>query len=219
MITALLLMALAAPQGAAAPQPTPTPRPEGSQLARLAAERSKTTPSSSSLAEVASRVKLRLPEDGEGRRITNQNLKELAAGAELTQVHTSGSLGAVGEAALGSREDWQRQYQLARGHVRFLEQEVDRLARAEEELKSRFYAHDDPAFRDGVVKPTWDRALLELRRRQEELSRARAYPDLVLRDARRAGALPGWFRGLPEPEPVESYERGQGGSGAARMPQ
>jgi hypothetical protein len=29
----------------------------------------------------------------------------------------------------------------------------------------------------------------------------KAKPDQIIEQARRAGALPGWFRGLPEPDP------------------
>lgn len=81
---------------------------------------------------------------------------------------------------------------------------VDRihdLEQAVSELRTRFYAEDDPYVRDARIKPQWDRALDQLgeaRRRAERLEREL---DEILTEGRRAGALPGWLREGSELEP------------------
>ena len=78
-------------------------------------------------------------------------------------------------------------------------------------LTDDFYSRDDPAYRDGVVKPKLDQSL----RRREELERQLAQEEPVLEqikvDARRDGADPGWFRELNlqkyKPKPSNQPER------------
>ena len=71
---------------------------------------------------------------------------------------------------------------------------ITRLEADTKRLEADYYAWDDGAYRDKVIKPSWDKA-------REELATARlalpaAEKDLVdLPDrARKAGALPGWLR-------------------------
>jgi hypothetical protein len=75
-------------------------------------------------------------------------------------------------------------------------------------LRTRFYAQDDPYVRDGEIKPAWDRALDNLRAARE---RARSFEEqlsIALEEGRAAGALPGWLRDGIELEPAEQpYER------------
>lgn len=195
---------------AAAPPPTPTPTP--APVSRLATRGSGTArPASGSLADLAGRVKLRLPE-GQGRVITNDSLKTLGAGVELTTakaaspVDSDAGQGADAEEAR-LREQWQERYQAARAELEALEQEIYRLEGEVGRLESEFYATDDPVRRDTVVKPAWDKAIADLAAARERLADAQAAPDKVRDDALRDGALPGWFRGLPTPTP-ESGEKG-----------
>lgn len=204
MLTVLGLIFLASPPPTPAPTPTPPPRP--AQVRRAASA------PSNSLAEIAARTRLRGGQGG--LTITNENLKELAGTAELTMVtgkpgqptDTPGAAPATreggGEAA--AQRFWQQRYQRARGYLRFLEEQEARLSREVERLKTEFYSLDDPFRRDGEVKPAWDEALEKLNETRARLAQARTLPDEVIQAALRAGALPGWFRGLPDPAPVSS---------------
>src|SRR6185503_14098031 len=70
-------------------------------------------------------------------------------------------------------------------------------------LRTRFYAQDDPYVRDGEIKPAWDKALEDL---DDTRQRARSLEDqlaVALEEGRQAGALPGWLRDGVELEPSE----------------
>ena len=207
MFTVLGMVLLASP-------PPPTPAPTPAATARPAPVRRATGSPSTSLAEVAAKTRLR---GGQGGIvITNENLRALAGDAELTSaaggtpepagtppggVAVRGGADAS-EAAL--QKLWQQRYQRARGYLRFLEDEERRLSAEVERLKTQFYATDDGFFRDREIKPAWDEALAKLNETRRLLAESRSLPDQVVQAARREGALPGWFRGLPEPAPVSS---------------
>lgn len=204
-VNLIIIAALAAAPPPRTPTPAPTPTPRVTSLKHSSAEAA--APSHRSLAEVARRTKLR---GGTGIVISNSNLSELAGGVELTQGRSSGDEGsepatAAPRAAGGDdrRALWQDRYQQARGRLLFLEREAERLEGEVARLQTQFYSWDDPAYRDGVIKPAWDKAVADLAATRERLVRARALPDEVMAEASRQGALPGWFRGLPEPQPVE----------------
>ncbi len=80
---------------------------------------------------------------------------------------------------------------------------IPRLEGEAAELRTRFYATDDPYVRDGQIKPEWDRALDELAQAKRDVKTAEAEVAEVLEEGRQAGALPGWLReGIElEPEP------------------
>jgi hypothetical protein len=89
---------------------------------------------------------------------------------------------------------WRGEAQRLRERVAELRDAITRLEADTKRLEADYYAWDDGAYRDKVIKPAWDKA-------REELATARlalpaAEKDLVdLPDrARRAGALPGWLR-------------------------
>jgi hypothetical protein len=73
-----------------------------------------------------------------------------------------------------------------------------------EELRQRFYSTDDPAYRDGEIKPLWDKALADLEEARYLAARGPEEVLAFLEEGRRAGALPGWLRegSELEPEPV-----------------
>jgi hypothetical protein len=96
--------------------------------------------------------------------------------------------GAQGEAY------WRDEARRLRERVVLLRDTITRLEADTKRLEADYYAWDDGAYRDKVIKPAWDKA-------REELATARlavpgAEKDLAdLPDrARRAGALPGWLR-------------------------
>jgi hypothetical protein len=151
-----------------------------------------------SLAEVAKRIKLRMPV-GQPRLITNENLPRFAAGVELTT--TKGAPGSIVPITNSGGEDqkkttWQARYREALDHRVRWQSEVRRLETEVARLQSDFYSRDDPAYRDGQVKPAWDQAIVDLETARRQLANAESEPDRVLEAAHRDGALPGWFRGI-----------------------
>lgn len=67
--------------------------------------------------------------------------------------------------------------------------------------RRRFYAEEDPYYRDGKIKPEWDRILAQLEETRNEVGTTRKELDDFLEEGRRAGALPGWLREGGELEP------------------
>jgi hypothetical protein len=185
---------------AATPTATPTPVPS---LDLLRGAKAQEAAKSGSLSDVAKGIKLRLPE-GESRVLTNDSVRQLSQGVELTTAipYDAPAVPRVsGGASDASREMWQQRYQFARWEAARLDREIARLEGEVAALETQFYALDDPFARDGQVKPQWDAALAELREAKARQAEVKAKPSQIIDKARRAGGLPGWFRGLPEPDP------------------
>jgi hypothetical protein len=201
----MVIIAVIAALATAPPTPTPTPAPAPA-LRVLLNEPPQTHRESvpKSLADLAKSIKLKLPE-GHPRVLTNATVKELAAGVELTTaLPAEKSPTAVTPTSSTAdsevlKQEWQRRFQRARAELAYWKSEADRLDAEVKGLERQFYATDDPAYRDGVIKPAWDKALVDWRNAVANLEAAKSKPDEVIAQARRAGALPGWFRGLPEP--------------------
>jgi len=92
--------------------------------------------------------------------------------------------------------------------------EVDSIEELEKEvfmLRQRFYAEDDPFYRDGQVKPAWDQALEQLEDARVGAKEREAELQEFLEEGRKAGALPGWMReGIElEPHPPDELEPGE----------
>ena len=77
-------------------------------------------------------------------------------------------------------------------------------------LRMRFYAEDDPFYRDAQIKPAWDHAIEELNRAREEVDLKQQELAEFMEEGRVAGALPGWLREGIELEPVQTEEEGVG---------
>jgi len=183
------------------PTPAPTPRPN-------------------SLAELARRIKLRpVARDADGKLvISNSSLSELAAQGSLTT--TTGTTGARSDSrryvdvdrisdqagseqgATGSLNDdqkrnyWRDRYSGQLQTVDAVKKRIGELDSEIPKLWNQFYAWDDPAYRDGVIKPNLDRALAESQQLKDRLPGEEAKLDQILEEARRDGAQPGWFRDL-----------------------
>jgi hypothetical protein len=114
------------------------------------------------------------------------------------------------------RRYWRALYEKQLKLVHTLEQQIDVLNREIPGLWRDFYARDDPAYRDGVIKPKLDEALSRWERMTGQLENERAKLPKIREDARRDGAKPGWFRGLESPQTQKS-EDDEAGNGT-RLP-
>lgn len=99
-----------------------------------------------------------------------------------------------GAAAAEGEAEWRERARAARKRVEDLKERVAQLERDAKRLENDFYSWDDGQYRDGVIKPAWDKKREELETTKRDL--AEAEKDLAeLPDrARKAGALPGWIR-------------------------
>lgn len=198
---AWLLLAAATPSPTATPTPSPSPTPPISILLNKSV--ADTAPRGQNLSDVARQVKLRLPAD-QPRRLDNAAVKRLAEGVELTttKARISGSVASAGSDRLDEarKKYWQQEYANALAATANLERRVTELEGEVGRLQQDFYRWDDPAYRDGVIKPALDRALQRLAEAKKELESSRDRPQEVKARAEREGALPGWFREpLPTP--------------------
>jgi hypothetical protein len=180
----------------ASPQPTPTPSP------KLTGGFGK--------APVAGRAAARDAKKTGPLRITNESLVTDAAKGKVSTAERPPSTpeaattpGApVSTPAAGARpaesgqgeEYWRGESRRLREQVAELRETITRLEVDTKRLEADYYAWDDGAYRDRVIKPSWDKA-------REELATARLALPVAEKElaelpdrARRAGALPGWLR-------------------------
>ncbi len=203
ILAAIAPVALTEAQSRAGSAPTPTPRPR-----------------SNSLSDLAKRITLRpVARDAEGRIIiSNSSLSELSEqGSVTTSEGANGSRPgsrryvdvnrvtdqpSTDESPTETMTDeqkrnfWRSRYS---GQLKAVEILTNRIAELDSEIPklwTQFYAWDDPAYRDGVIKPNLDRALAESQQLKDRLPSEQAKLDQIREDARRDGALPGWFRNL-----------------------
>ena len=166
--------------------------------------------------------------------LTDKNLKEMAASGDITVAESAESEedATVEEAAvepvtestetpqaessetdlekLAENEEYWRSGALRiRTEMAEAAARIDDLESAAFQLRQSFYAEDDPFYRDGQIKPSWDRTLEELDDTRELVLEKREELQLFLEEGHRAGALPGWLREGIELEPeIEFVEEG-----------
>lgn len=156
---------------------------------------------------------------GEGvKRLTNDNLAEVASRGKLTyagvpaveQETQAGEGEESGEAVPPAEECdetcWRRRARELRQAWADTVESIPELEAEVADLRWRFYATDDPWERDSQIKPAWDRALDRLRRAREEAARYAERVEEMMEAGRRAGALPGWLREGKELEPERAAE-------------
>jgi hypothetical protein len=200
-----VVLAAAGPAIVAAdePEPTPTPAP---------------TPAPSegeSLSDVAKDIHLDVGEaeaPEEGIVITDENISEYAEKSLLTERKSPlpGDEGGPASAQSGrpggppeklspeetKKQYWRNKYLDQKKLIESIEAEIESLDAEIPALWSKFYSWDDPAYRDGVIKPSLDRALARREELGTRLEKEREALPSILEQARKDGAKPGWFRGL-----------------------
>jgi hypothetical protein len=179
---------------AAATDPSPTP------AANRGAEPTKTpiVISNENLAEYADKGHVTSTEpdkkttDGSGRRGVHGGT---TSGQRSMRV--SDSLQDAEE--IGQQEKkryWRGLYEKQLNLVNSLERQIEVLDEEIPGLWTDFYSRDDPAYRDGVIKPRLDDALARRQQLEQSLKRERDRLPEIEMQARRDGALPGWLRDL-----------------------
>lgn len=144
-------------------------------------------------------------------RITNESLvtdtargkvstAERAPATTLEAARTPGppaptTTGAVAPRDEGQGEEfWRGEARRLRERVAELRETITRLDADTKRLEADYYAWDDGAYRDRVIKPAWDKAREELATARLALPGAEKELTELPDRARRAGALPGWLR-------------------------
>lgn len=220
--------AVAAPPSAAEVESSPGPRDFPIEPAPVPPARSSTTllvidPSEGEVA--APTVVEAAARERERRRgasppiavIDQKNLAEYAAQAVLTVVTPvesssalEGATPATGEASIATtpvdESYWRQRGREIRQRWRNTVDQIPALEAKVGELRTKFYATDDPFVRDGQVKPEWDRALGDLEEARFRSARGADEVLAFLEEGRKAGALPGWLREGSELEPKPIVE-------------
>jgi len=211
LVAAVLVAAAAVLAGADEPTPTPTPN----------------TGSEKTLSDVAGSIELDKKAAGatESIVISNENLSTLAGKGHLTEVTKSGpaqtgrGLADVTGAGAGvegqnpefiesqeKKQYWQAIYGQQLSLVEDIRNQIDILDYNIPGLWRDFYSWDDPAYRDGVIKPKLDEALAQRQKLEVDMQKAESKLDQIVADSRKDGGQPGWFRGFskpPTPKPTE----------------
>jgi len=188
---------------AAEPSPTPTPRPGGGK----------------SLTDVAKDKKLKgdtAGASGGSIVITNENLSDYASKGGLTTtkqtkhpatrgVHSGTNVRVIDSETSEQNKlkfKWQSRYTQQLERIAAIKRQIEQLDLEIPALWNEFFARDDPAYRDGVIKPKLDKSLA--RRDQLTALLLEEEPKLnqIKEQARREGAEPGWFREIKEPTPM-----------------
>jgi hypothetical protein len=89
---------------------------------------------------------------------------------------------------------WRERMHSARARVEELRERVRQLEQESKKLENDFYSWDDGQYRDGVIKPAWDKKREELETGRRALDQAEKDLSELPEKARKAGALPGWLR-------------------------
>ncbi len=89
---------------------------------------------------------------------------------------------------------WRERMHSARARVEELAEHIRRFEQESKKLESDFYSWDDGQYRDGVIKPAWDKKREELETARRDLEQAQRELSELPEKARRAGAQPGWLR-------------------------
>jgi hypothetical protein len=181
--------------------------PGGKRFPAQRADEAEPEPPSLFEAAQAERERRRLS-DTKPTVITNENLEDFAVGGQLSELRTEGVEDApVKPVAKPNpvQDDpelyWRTVARDARLAWRAAADRVTELEGDVARLRFEFYSQDDPHYRDGEIKPAWDRAVRELEQARLRVSDLKLQVERVLEAGYQAGALPGWLREGMEFEP------------------
>ena len=215
---ALLVTFAAFPALAATPTPlpttTPTPRPRlsggfGRPAATPATPESPAAPSRalSEVVRAAEESKTRkeqkssvaitnesLVTDTSKGRLTTSSPRNLPPPTAATSAEAPVSVRTPTPSADAAEAEWRERARSARARVEELKQRVSQFESEAKKLENDFYSWDDGSYRDGVIKPAWDRKKQELETARKDLAQAETDLAELPEKARKAGALPGWLR-------------------------
>ena len=207
-IVAAILLAVPFAGGEEKKTPTPTPRPAGEK----------------SLSDVAKDKELKGSEDGKAIVISNETISDYSDKGSLTTVNGSTGSKSGRQPVRGTmnkdgsqikvvdafdptlkenerRQYWRSKYEQELNRIEAYRRLLDNLDSEIPGLWQDFYSRDDPAYRDGVIKPKLDAALKKREQIEGQLQDAEPRLDKIKSDARKDGGQPGWFRGLEPPPP------------------
>ncbi len=206
----ILGLAVAATALAAGPTPTPTPRPRLSGgFGRPAATPIVSENGGQALSDVVrAATQARTRKDQKpGVAITNESLVTDPKKGRLTTsqprnlpvpsaaVPTPAPTPAPGTTpGISGEAQWRDRARRARQRVEEDKARVFQLEGEASALEKDFYKWDDGQYRDGVIKPAWDRKKQELESARNDLAEAEKELAELPEQARKAGALPGWIR-------------------------
>lgn len=138
-----------------------------------------------------------------GTKITNSLLKTSPSSPQPAEEVVIAGEGEKKEEAIETeykdnkgrtKEDWQKIMQEARQNVTILENQIMELQSKLNRLTNDYYAWDDVAYREGVIKVEMDKTREEIEKAREELKKAKEKIPELEEEARKSGALPGWLR-------------------------
>ncbi|NOZ79391.1 MAG: hypothetical protein GXP48_09505 [Acidobacteria bacterium] len=179
-------------------------------LASQAPQTSQPSPRPRTLGDAARHIRLRWPRH---RRvlITNKNIRSFSSRGGLTTVTSpaastvpSPGTAVAATPARTKKEYWQTRYRSHLDRIAALKKRLARLDNEIPRLWNQFYAWDDPAYRDAVIKPKLDAALAARKKVKAQLLREEKALPKFFEAARRNNVPPGWFRGLRDQSPRSS---------------
>lgn len=182
------------------PVPTPLPFGEGSSIADAARRsreakenREKKAPSLGVITNET--LKKGSTASGAGTASTSRGTLSVApARTGESQPAPLPTVGAVTDLQGRTEKDWRERVSGLRTKAAAAEAEVKRLEEETRRLENDFFAWSDGNYRDGVIKPAWDKAKGELRTARENLDGVNQELADLDEEARKSGAPPGWLR-------------------------
>jgi exonuclease VII small subunit len=93
-----------------------------------------------------------------------------------------------------TEKEWKERVSILKSKSSASEAEVKRLEEEARRLENDFFAWSDGSYRDGVIKPAWEKAKADLRTARENLDAAALEVSDLEEEARKSGAPPGWLR-------------------------
>jgi hypothetical protein len=179
-----------APDAVVTPEAVETPAPGQSLAERVrAADKGRKRKESKATVAITNETLVTDPKKG---RLTTSSPKATPPSPTPGPEHSRSSP-AVGEEAK-AEVYWRERMNSARTRVEDLRERVRRFDLESKKLENDFYTWDDGQYRDGVIKPAWDKKREELETARRDLEQAEKELSELPELARKAGALPGWLR-------------------------